>query len=129
MAFRRHRRYDLRSLRRNAARVRRGFWPKFHRFAGQLPFAEDLLAAYYCAVDPRTPRAAKAVLMAALAYFVLPADTIPDVIAVLGFTDDAAVLMTAYRAISDHIGDDHRARARAFLAGSRAAGDGAVELG
>ena len=35
------------------ARVKRAFWQKAKRLAGKLPFAEDLLAAYYCAFDRR----------------------------------------------------------------------------
>ncbi len=35
--------------------VRRRFWIKFKKVMAQLPFAEDLLAAYYCAFDPATP--------------------------------------------------------------------------
>lgn len=108
-------RFDFARFRRDAAAVRRGFWPKFRRVARQLPFAEELLAGYFCATDARTPMAVKAVLMAALAYFVLPADLVPDVVAGLGFTDDAAVLMTAYRAVSRHVDDDHRDRAKRFL--------------
>jgi uncharacterized membrane protein YkvA (DUF1232 family) len=79
---------DLKKLRANAARVQREFWPKFRRVARRLPFAEELLAAYFCAVDRRTPLHVKAVLMGALAYFVMPTDLIPDFVAGLGYTDD-----------------------------------------
>ena len=37
------------------ARVKRAFWQKAKRLAGKLPFAEDLLTAYYCAFDHTTP--------------------------------------------------------------------------
>jgi uncharacterized membrane protein YkvA (DUF1232 family) len=53
--------------------------------------------------------------MAALAYFVLPADMIPDFIAGLGFTDDVTVLLAAVSTVRPHIGDDHRARAKSAL--------------
>jgi uncharacterized membrane protein YkvA (DUF1232 family) len=33
----------------------RDFWTAFKQFAGRLPFVEDLVAAYYCALDPATP--------------------------------------------------------------------------
>ena len=33
--------------------IRRDFWTTLKRFAGQVPFVEDLVAAYYCALDPR----------------------------------------------------------------------------
>ena len=95
--------------------VRRRFWAKFRRVVASLPFAEDLLSAYYCAFDKQTPRHVQAALLGAIAYFILPFDFIPDMMPVLGFTDDAAVLATAIRLVASHITDDHRAAARAAL--------------
>src|SRR6187402_3191556 len=40
---------DADRLARDEDTVRRGFWRKARRFAARVPFAEDLLAAYYCA--------------------------------------------------------------------------------
>jgi uncharacterized membrane protein YkvA (DUF1232 family) len=54
-------------------------------------------------------------LMGAIAYFILPFDFVPDMMPVLGFTDDAAVLATALRMVATHITPDHRAAARATL--------------
>src|SRR5215475_3876088 len=88
---------------RERARVRRGFWSKVKRVAAQLPFVEDLLTAYYCAFDRETPREVQLALIGALAYFVLPFDIIPDVLPVLGYTDDAAVLAAAIRLVAQHI--------------------------
>jgi uncharacterized membrane protein YkvA (DUF1232 family) len=96
--------------------VRRGFWVKTRRFGAGLPFAEDLLAAYYCAFDRDTPVQVKAALLGALAYFVLPFDAIPDMLPMIGFTDDAAVLATAIRLVGAHITPLHRAAARTALA-------------
>jgi uncharacterized membrane protein YkvA (DUF1232 family) len=95
--------------------VRRRFWRKLKRVAVKLPFAEDLLAAYYCAFDKETPRHVQAALLGAVAYFILPFDFVPDMLPVLGFTDDAAVLATALRLVASHITDDHRQAARAAL--------------
>jgi uncharacterized membrane protein YkvA (DUF1232 family) len=95
--------------------VRRRFWLKLKRVAARLPFAEDLLAAYYCAFDKETPRHVQVTLLGAIAYFILPFDFIPDMLPVLGFTDDAAVLATAIRLVATHITSDHRAAARAAL--------------
>jgi uncharacterized membrane protein YkvA (DUF1232 family) len=106
-------------LRRDMARVEAGFWPKFRRVARRLPFAGELLAAYYCARDPATPKYAKAALFGALAYFVLPVDMVPDFIAGLGFTDDATILMAAVRAFRQHITPSHRERARSALDATR----------
>jgi len=108
-------RHQPRKFERDRARVNNGFWPKLRRVARRIPFIEELLAAYYCTLDPKTPLQAKAVLMGALAYFVLPIDVIPDFIAGFGFTDDATVLYAAIRSVAKYIRDDHRARAKAML--------------
>ena len=100
---------------RNEEDVRREFWTKVKRVAARLPFAEDLLAAYYCAFDRATPLQVKAALMFALAYFVLPFDFIPDFLPLVGFTDDAAILITAIRMVGAHMRPEHRIAARAAL--------------
>jgi uncharacterized membrane protein YkvA (DUF1232 family) len=106
--------WDVATLAREKAYVRRGFWAKLRRFASRLPFAEDLLAAYYCAFDRATPRHVQAALIGALAYFVLPFDVIPDMLPVLGFTDDAAVLATALKLVAAHMRPEHREAARRY---------------
>lgn len=96
-------------------RVRSGFWQTLGRAARRVPFMEDLVAAYYCALDPRTPARTRTILLAALAYFVLPTDFVPDFIAGLGFTDDIAVLSAALAAIRGALGDVHYDAARQAL--------------
>jgi uncharacterized membrane protein YkvA (DUF1232 family) len=96
--------------------LRRKFWRKLRAVTARVPFAEDLLAAYYCAFDRTTPLAVRATLVGAVAYFVLPADAIPDVLPALGFTDDAAVVATALRMVASHITPEHRDAARDKLA-------------
>lgn len=100
---------------RNQRTVERGFWKKLLKVAGQIPFAEEAAAAYFCAVDPATPARVKGMLFAALAYFVSPVDLIPDFIAGLGFTDDAAVLAAVVALVAHHMKPSHYARARAAL--------------
>ena len=105
------------AARRDDARyVRRHFWKKVRRTLGLVPFLEDAIAAWFCALDPRTPARVRAVLLGALAWFIMPADLIPDFIAGLGFTDDASVLLAAMTMVSPHITGRHRARARRALA-------------
>ena len=106
---------DTDKFARDEETVRRGFWKKLRRFGARLPFAEDLLAAYYCAFDRDTPFQVKAALVGALAYFVLPFDAVPDFLPVLGFADDAAVLATALRLVASHIRPVHRDTARQTL--------------
>jgi uncharacterized membrane protein YkvA (DUF1232 family) len=100
---------------RQQKRTRRKLIPKLLRVAGRIPFADDLAAAYYCAIDAETPMKAKLVLFAALGYFVLPVDVVPDVVTGLGFTDDATVLATALGVVGAHIREPHRIAARRLL--------------
>lgn len=106
------------------ARLKRAVWPKLKRALARVPFAEDLLAAYYCAFDRDTPRHVQAALIAALAYFVVPLDAIPDLMPALGFADDAAVLATAIRMVASHVTERHRTAAKRALA---RAGKGGAE--
>ena len=102
-------------LAKDPERVRKTFWIKIKRVVAKLPFAEDLLAAYYCAFDRQTPRHVQATLLGALAYFILPFDFIPDMLPILGFTDDAAILATAMRIVTSHITPEHREAAKVAL--------------
>jgi uncharacterized membrane protein YkvA (DUF1232 family) len=100
---------------RQRKRTRRKLIPKLLRVAGHIPFADDLAAAYYCAIDAETPIKAKLVLFAALGYFVMPVDALPDLVTGLGFTDDATVLATALGIVGAHIREPHRVAARRLL--------------
>lgn len=106
---------DLSQFEGDEKRVRDGFWHKARKTLGRVPFTEDAVAAFYCATDSATPLPIRATLFGALAYFVMPFDVIPDFIAGLGYTDDAAVLLAAFTAASSHITDTHRQKARAWL--------------
>ena len=102
-------------LEANERVVRRRFWTKAMRLVGRVPFVDDLMAGYFCAMDPATPFKVRATLFAALAYFVMPVDLVPDVLLHFGFTDDAAVLTTALTIVGGHIRPAHRARAARVL--------------
>ncbi|NTE87610.1 YkvA family protein [Agrobacterium rubi] len=95
--------------------VRSKFWPKMKRVASKVPFARDAAAAYYCAMDRDTPFRAKGILLAALGYFILPIDAVPDIFAVVGFTDDIAVLTAALAMIRAHIKMEHYEAADAAI--------------
>lgn len=100
----------------NENQVARNFWAKIRKVASRIPFAEDALTIYYCARDPETPTRVRGIILAALAYFILPTDIIPDFIAGLGFTDDASVIAMAIAMVTPHLKDHHRDRAREALA-------------
>jgi len=95
--------------------VEDGFWQKVRRTAGKVPFLEDAVAGYFCAIDPAAPAKVKASILAALAYFVVPTDLVPDFIAGLGYSDDAAVLYGVLKLVHHHITAAHKSRAAAVL--------------
>ncbi|SLN12268.1 YkvA family protein [Oceanibacterium hippocampi] len=99
--------------------VERDFWTKLRTNLGRIPFAQDVLAGFYCATDRATPAYVRALLFGALAYFIVPTDVIPDFIAGLGFTDDASVIAAALSAIGRYVKQEHRERARHWLSDHR----------
>ena len=99
----------------NEAKVVNNFWPKLRNSLASVPFAEEVIAAYYCAFDPLTPLKVKGILLAALAYFIMPFDVIPDVLLGLGFTDDMAVLYAAISMIRSNMTQAHRDKAKKTL--------------
>jgi len=95
----------------------RSFWEKIRRFAIKAgrPVIENALVLYFCLKDADTPARAKAIVIGALGYFILPIDAFPDLIPVAGFTDDLAVLLIATTTVLAHIKPAHRQRAREQL--------------
>jgi uncharacterized membrane protein YkvA (DUF1232 family) len=99
----------------NEKTVRAKFWPKIRKVVGKVPFARDAVAAFYCATDRNTSFKTKGIIFAALAYFVMPIDVVPDLFAVIGFTDDLAVLTAAFALIRSSVREEHYAAADAAL--------------
>jgi len=99
----------------NERYVRSGFAAKAKNALSKLPMADEVVAAYFCMIDPTTPRWVKGVAAAALAYFILPVDAVLDVIPFVGLMDDASVLAGALTAISSFITDEHRRKAREWM--------------
>ena len=108
----------MRRAARDEAGVLSDAWAMLRRIGRRLPFAQDALSAYYCAIDPQTDRRVKLTLAGALAYFVMPVDLMPDFLPLLGFTDDAAVIAAALAAVSRSIRPEHREQARRNLDGA-----------
>lgn len=95
--------------------VRRDFWAKLKRVGRRVPFAEDILAAYYCTLDPATPSRVRFVLLGAIAYFVMPFDAVADFLPILGYADDAALIAAAISQVAGSIKEEHRDKARQAL--------------
>ncbi|WP_435018055.1 YkvA family protein [Tundrisphaera sp. TA3] len=101
---------------RAEAAARAGFAAKAKRHLGQIPGAKQVVAMYFCMLDPATPAWVKGVVAAALAYFILPLDAIPDFLPMVGLGDDAGVLAAAFTTVSSYVTDEHHEKARAWIA-------------
>jgi uncharacterized membrane protein YkvA (DUF1232 family) len=101
----------------NASVVSKGFWPKIRRVAAHIPFAEDAVALWYCAIDKETSTSTKAILIAALAFFVIPKPFRPRRLPIPGLmlADDAAVIAAAIAFANRSIQPRHRELARRTL--------------
>ena len=107
----------LHAVRVNASVVRKGFWPKIRKVAAHIPFAEDAVALWYCAIDRETSASTKAILLAALAFFVIPKPFRPRRLPIPGLimADDAAVIAAAIAFANRAIQPRHRELARRTL--------------
>ena len=93
------------------------FWRKMKasvRKAGE-EIAVMGIKSWLAMTDSNTSVRHKAILGGALAYFVLPTDMVPDVLAGVGFTDDMAALTLAANSVGNAITKEHEAQAREKL--------------
>jgi uncharacterized membrane protein YkvA (DUF1232 family) len=101
---------------KNERVVREGFVAKAKRFLRHLPMGPEVVAMYFCMLDPKTPLWVKGTAAAALAYFILPLDAVPDLLPLVGLSDDVTVLTAALSAISAFVTDEHRSKAEEWMA-------------
>lgn len=90
----------------------KGFWDKVQnsiKSAGVVVISRALLLFYSI---ENIPPAQKALVYGSLGFFILPIDVIPDMYPVVGFTDDLAALMCAYKIVKDNITDEARDKTR-----------------
>lgn len=73
------------------------------------------LLLFYTLQDPNVPAWAKAVIVGALGYFISPVDFIPDMIPVIGYTDDLSTLIGAIVMVSMYIDEDKKNKAKSKL--------------
>ncbi|MCF7992145.1 MAG: DUF1232 domain-containing protein [Thiohalocapsa sp.] len=95
------------------------FWRKLRAFAVHAghDVIEKALWLYYAAQKPEVPAKAKAAIWAALGYLILPLDAVADVIPVVGFGDDLAVLAASLATVARHVDAEVKAKASATLRG------------
>lgn len=92
-------------------------WKKLKEYAKVLgrEVVYHILVLYYVMIDSKTPLKYKAIITGALGYLILPTDLIPDAIPGLGFSDDVAAIMAAYKAVKSSISPEIENRARIKL--------------
>lgn len=79
-----------------------GFWDKLTsvaKFAGIKTIYMALLL-YLVLISPSTPLNYRTILFGALGYFILPVDLVPDLLPIIGYSDDVAAMATALAAVS-----------------------------
>ena len=76
---------------------------------------EKALWLYYASRRPDVPRWARLTIYAALAYFILPLDAIPDFAPLAGYSDDLAALAAALLTVAQYIDDEVKEKARRRL--------------
>ena len=64
-----------------------------------IEFSQDLLSGNYQAMAVKTP----VMVVAAILYFLLPLDSIPDFILGLGYLDDVTIITFVYHQLSDEL--------------------------
>ena len=93
------------------------FHSKLLRFAGAIgrEGLRSALILYYTLQRKDLPVKTRAIILGALGYLILPADVVPDIIPMLGFTDDIGILAAALAAVAMYVDDASRAKADAAL--------------
>lgn len=91
------------------------FWHKLRTYARSIgrKLMEKVLVLYYLLNDPQVPRWAKGIAAAALGYFVLPIDAIPDLVPFAGYADDLGAITAALAVLAASLRRRHRDQARA----------------
>lgn len=89
------------------------FWKKLTRYASKAGQKVVYLALllYYVLLSDRVSKQDKLKICGALGYLIVPTDMIPDALMGLGFTDDLAALVWAFKAVSSNITPEMEERA------------------
>ncbi|MBQ0034475.1 MAG: DUF1232 domain-containing protein [Bacteroidales bacterium] len=89
------------------------FWKKIRKVAGRVGANAVFyaLSLYYIMTSAQVSLKDKAYIAGALGYLIVPLDLVPDVIPVLGFTDDISALVMVYKQMKYHLTPDLREKA------------------
>lgn len=91
------------------------FWTKLRAVSSRAgrEIVEKALILYFTLQSPNLPPRARAVIIGALGYFILPTDAIPDFLPGVGLTDDLSAIIFALATVAAHITPEIRAKAKA----------------
>jgi uncharacterized membrane protein YkvA (DUF1232 family) len=84
--------YDEAEVQKKMEYVDENLWGKLEKSGKRISFAKDILALYRYMKDPFVKWYRKAIVVAALVYFIVPIDTIPDITPLFGYLDDLGVI-------------------------------------
>ena len=85
--------------------VDENLWTKLEKTGKKVSFAKDILALYRYLKDPFVKWYRKAVVVAALIYFIVPIDTIPDIAPLFGYLDDLGVIAAVLKYLGGELKD------------------------
>lgn len=93
------------------------FWTKLMKFAKMagIKVTYAALLLFYVLQNPSTPKWVKGSIIGSLGYFISPLDAIPDILPILGYSDDLGVLVLALATATIYINSDIKERARQKL--------------
>ena len=94
---------DEETYRRQARQVNERFEEKLERVGGKLRFAQDLVALFRYFMDAEVAWQRKTVVVAALLYFILPIDAVPDLVPFVGYLDDFGVILAVTKYMSNEL--------------------------
>jgi len=95
--------YDKEKVEKNIEYVDKNLWNKLEKSGRRISFAKDILALYRYMKDPFVKWYRKAIVVAALVYFVVPIDTIPDITPLFGYLDDLGVITALLKYLGNEL--------------------------
>ena len=83
--------------------VESNIWTKLEAVGKKISFAKDILALVNYLRDPLVSWHRKAIVVAALIYFISPIDAIPDLTPLFGYLDDLGVIMALLKFLGSEL--------------------------
>ena len=83
--------------------VEENLWYKLEKAGKKISFAKDIMALFSYMQDSFVSWHRKAIVIAALIYFISPIDTIPDVAPLFGYLDDLGVITALLKFLGNEL--------------------------